>query len=76
MRNQPEKKQQKRCQCGSIKHLQVFYRVCSVGFAIKNAKTLALGMAYLNKKQIRKQKIKQEENKYLVEEATGEGEII
>ena len=42
--NQLEKKQQKRCQCGSIKHLLVASKDCPVGLSIRNSKKLALGM--------------------------------
>ena len=34
MRNQSEKKQQKWCRCGSIKHLRVSSKDCPVGIAI------------------------------------------
>ena len=36
--NQPEKKQIKRCRCGSIKQLRVSSKYCPVGLAIRNAK--------------------------------------
>ena len=43
IRNQPESKQQKRCQCCSIKHLRVPSKDFPVGLAIRKAKINGLG---------------------------------
>ena len=45
MNNQPKKTQQKRCRCGSIKHLRISSKDCSVGLAIRKAKKSASEMA-------------------------------
>ena len=42
--NQPEKKQQNQCRCGSIKHLQVTSKDCPMGPEIRRAKKKALRM--------------------------------
>ena len=60
IRNQPEKKQQKRYQCGSIKHLQLSSKDCPVGLAIRNAKNWPWVWVYLNMKQRRRQKMQQQ----------------
>ena len=44
MINQPEKKEQKRCRCSSINHLQVSSKDFPVGILIRKAKKLALGV--------------------------------
>ena len=44
MSNQSEKKQKKRCRCGSINHLQVTSKDYPVVLAIRKAKNLALGV--------------------------------
>ena len=53
MRNQLEKKQQKQCRCGSIKHLQVTSKDCPVGLAIRKAKYWPWGWGYINPNQRR-----------------------
>ena len=76
MSNQRERKQQKRCQCGSTKHLRVYSKDCPVGLAIRKAKKLALGMGisqYEAKKSAEDAK-SEEERKCLAAEAAGEGE--
>ena len=62
--NQPEKKQQKRCRCGSIKHLLFSSKDFPVALAIINSKTMALGMG-----------LSQSEAKKAAEHATEMGEI-
>ena len=64
MSNQPEKKQKKRCPCGSIKHLRVSSKDCPVGLAIIKSKTTALGMG-----------LSQSEAKKASEDTTAEVEI-
>ena len=53
MSNQPEKRQQKLCRCGSIKDLRVSSKDCPVGLAIRKAKKLALGVG-LSKSEAKK----------------------
>ena len=75
MKNQPKKKQ-KRCRCGSIKHLRVSSKDCPVGLAIRKAKKSALDMA-LSKSEANKSAEyaeAEEERKCLAAEAAGEGE--
>ena len=75
MRNQPEKKQQNRCRCGSIKHLRVSSKDFPVGLAIRKAKKLALGIG-LSKSEAKKSEedaTEEEEIKCLEAESTGEG---
>ena len=55
--------QQKRCRCGSIKHLRISSKDCPVGLAIRKAKKLALGMG-----------ISQSEAKKAAEDAAAEEE--
>ena len=76
MRNQPEKKQQKRCQCGSIKHLRFSFKDCPVGLAIRKAKKLALGMGLSQSeaKKAAEYATAEEWSKCLEEEAAGDGE--
>ena len=74
--NQPENKQQKRCQCGSIKDSPVTSKDCSVGLAIRRAKKLDLGMA-ISKSEAKKAEedaSAEEEKKCLAAEDAGEGE--
>ena len=67
--------QQKRCRCGSIKHLRIFSKDCPVGLAIRKAKKLALGMAQSKSeaKKAAEDAAAEEESKYLAAEAAGEG---
>ena len=76
MSNQPEKKQQKRCRCGSIKHLRVSSKDFPVGLAIREAKELALGMSLSQSeaKKAAEDATAEEESKRLTAEAAGEGE--
>ena len=76
MINQTEKKQQKRCQCGSIEHLRVFSKDCPVGPAIRKAKKLALemGISQYEAKKAAEDAEEEEERKCLESESTGEGE--
>ena len=74
--NQPKKKQQKRCQCGSIKHSWVTSNDCPVGLAIRKAKELNLEMV-LSKSEAKKaveDAVVEEDSKCLAAEAAGEGE--
>ena len=52
-RNQPEKKQQKRCRCASIKRLRLSSKDCPVGLAIIKANNWPRGLEYINLKQRR-----------------------
>ena len=77
-RNKPEKKQQKRCRCGSIKHLRVTSKDFPTGLAIRKDKKLALGMG-LSKSKENKAVEDASEGKYskcLVAEAAGEGQKL
>ena len=76
MNNQPKKKQQKWCRCGSTKHSRVTSNYCSVGLEIRKAKKLALGMALSKseEKKVAEDAAAEEERKCLAAEATGEGE--
>ena len=76
MRNQPENKQQKRCRCGSIKHLRVSPKEFPVGFVIIKAKKMALGMGLSQSeaKKAAEDAAAKEERKCLAAEAAGEGE--
>ena len=76
MRNQPEKKQQNRCRCGSIKHLLVSSEERPVVLAIREAKSLALGMGIYQSeaKKAAEDVAAEEEIKCLAAEAAGEGE--
>ena len=76
MSNQLEKKQQKRCRCGSIKHLRVSSKDCPVRLAIRKAKILALVMALYQyeAKKTAGDATSEEESKCLVAEDAGEGE--
>ena len=73
MNNKLGKKQQKWCQCGSIKHSRVTSKDCPVELAIRKAKKLALGMA-LSKSEAKKAEedaAAEEERKFLAAEAAG-----
>ena len=74
--NQKEKKQQKMCWCGSIKHLRVISKDCPVGIAIRNSKKLALGMGISQSeaKKSEEDAAAEEESKCLTAEDAGEGE--
>ena len=76
MINQPEKKQQKRCRCSFIKHLQVSSKDCPVGLLIVWAKTMALwmGLSQSEAKKAAEDATEEEESKYLAAEAAGWGE--
>ena len=67
MSNEPEKKQQNMCRCGSIKHLRVSSKDCPVGLAIRKAKKLALGMgiSHSKAKKEAEDKTAEEERKFL-----------
>ena len=73
MSNKPEKKQQKRCQCGSINHLRVTPKDCPVGLAIRKAKKLALGISQSKANKATEYAASEEESKCLAAEAAGEG---
>ena len=74
--NQPEMKQQKQCQCGSTKHLQVSSKDCPVGLAIRKAKKMVLGtgISKYEAKKAAKDATVEEESKFLAAESAGEGE--
>ena len=59
MSNQLENKEQKRCQCGSIKHLRVSYKDYPLGLAIRKAKNWPWRWGYLDLKQRSQQKMQQ-----------------
>ena len=76
MRNQPEKKQQKRCQCGSINRLRVSCKYFPLVTSIRKAKTLVLGMG-LSQSEANKaaeDATAEKDKQFLAEEASGEGE--
>ena len=75
-RNKPEKKQQKRCWCGSIKNLQFSSKDFPVGLAIRKAQKLALGMglSQSESKKAAADATAEEESKCLAAEAAGEDE--
>ena len=78
MNNQPEKMEQKRCRCGSIKHSQVSTKDCPMGLAMRKAKKMALGMA-LSKSEAKKaveDAASEEERNFMAAEAAGEGEKL
>ena len=74
--NQPENKQQKRCQCGSIKYSRVTSTDFPVGLAIRKAKKLALGvgLSQSEAKKAAEDTTAEEESKCLAAEAAGGGE--
>ena len=76
MKNQPEKKQQNRCRCGSIKHLRVSSKDFPVGLAIRKDIILNLGMGLYQSEANNEvgDATSKEERKCMVVEASGEGE--
>ena len=66
--NQPGKKQQKRCQCVSIKHLLVSSKDCPVGLAIG---TLGMGLSQYEAKKAAKDATVEGEIKFLAAESSG-----
>ena len=74
--NQPEKKQQKQCRCGSIKNLQVSSKDFPVGLSIRKAKKLSLvmGLSPFEAKKASEYATAEEERKILTVETAGEGE--
>ena len=52
--------QQKKCKCGSVKHLRISSKDCPVGLAIRKAKNRPWRQRHLNWKQIRQQKMQQQ----------------
>ena len=67
--------QQKRCRCGSIKHLRIFSKDCPVGLAIRKAKKLSLEIApsKLEAKKSAEDASAEKEIKCLAAEAAGGG---
>ena len=67
--------QQKRCRCGSVKHLRISSKDCPVVLAIRKAKKLALETApsKLEAKKAAEDAAAEEESKCLTVEAAGEG---
>ena len=67
--------QQKRCRCGSVKHLCISSKDYPVGLAITKAKKLALETApYKSEaKKAAKDATSEEESKYMAAEAAGDG---
>ena len=67
--------QQKRCRCGSVKHLRISDKDCPVGLAIRKAKNLALETApsKLEAKKAAEDAASEEESKCMAAEAAGEG---
>ena len=67
--------QQKRCQCGSIKHLRISSKDCPDGLAIRKAKKSALDMALSKSeaKKAEKDAAAEEESKFMATEAAGGG---
>ena len=76
MINQPEKKQQKRCRCGSIKELRVSSKDFPVGLVIIKSKKLALvmGLSQSEAKKAAEDETSEEESEFMSAEATGGGE--
>ena len=66
---------QKRCRCGSVKHLRISSKDCPVVLAIRKAKKLALETvsSKLEAKKAAEDAAAEEERKCLAEEATGKG---
>ena len=64
---------QKRCRCGSIKHLHISSKDCPVGLAIRKAKKSAWETApsKLEAKKAAEDAAAEEEIKYLAAEAAG-----
>ena len=69
------KNQQKRCRCGSVKHLRISSKYFPVGLAIRKAKKSALETApsKLEAKKAAEDVAAEEEIKCLDEDAAGEG---
>ena len=69
------KNQQKRCGCGSIKHLHISFKDCLVGLAIRKSQKLALEMELYKSeaKKATEDAAAEEERKCLEAEADGEG---
>ena len=67
--------QQKRCRCGSIKHLRISSKDFPVGLVIRKAKKLALETAPSKSKakNTAEDAAAEEESKCLAAEASGEG---
>ena len=67
--------QQKRCRCGSIKHLHISSKDWTIGLAIEKAKKSALETApsKLEAKKAAEDTAAEEESKLLTEEAGGKG---
>ena len=67
--------QQKRCRCGSIKHLRIYSKDCPVELAIIKAKKTALEMALYKSEENKaaEDAAEEEERKCLAAEAAGEG---
>ena len=68
--------QQKRCRCGSVKHLRISSKDYPVGLAIRKAEKLALETAPSKSeaKKSAEDATSEEESKCLAAEAAGEGE--
>ena len=66
--------QQKRCRCGSIKHLHISSKDCPVGLSIRKAKISALEMAPSKSeaKKAAEDAAAEEESKCMAEEVAGE----
>ena len=75
MSNKPERNQQKRCRCGSIKHLRVSSEDFPLGLEIREAKKMALGMGLSQSeaKKAEEDATAEEKRKYLAAEAAREG---
>ena len=67
--------QQKRCRCGSVKHLRISSKDCPVGLAIRMAKKLAFETApsKLEANKAAEDAAEEEESKYLAAEASEKG---
>ena len=67
--------QQKRCKCGSVKHLHISHKDCPVGLAIRKAKKIALEKApsKLEAKKVTEDAAAEEESKCMAAEAAGKG---
>ena len=66
---------QKQCKCGSVKHLRISHKDCSVGLEIIKAKKLALETATskLEAKKAAEAAAAEEERKCMAAEAAGKG---
>ena len=67
--------EQKRCRCGSVKHLHISSKDCPVGLAIRKAKKLALETApsKLEANKAAEDVATEEESKCLAAETAGKG---